>query len=58
MSDQVLKIDENNDIRFLRFGDGDARVCNSFGYDFYPLNLYLMPCMVSETWDFSHNFLF
>jgi hypothetical protein len=25
---------------------------------FSPLNLYLMPCMVSETWDFSHNFLF
>jgi hypothetical protein len=25
---------------------------------FSPLNLYLMPCMVSETWDFSHNLLF
>jgi hypothetical protein len=34
---------------FLRFGDGDAQVCNSFGYDFYPLNLCSMPCMVSET---------
>jgi hypothetical protein len=43
---------------FLRFGDGDARVCNSFRYDFYLLNLCLMPCMVSETWDFSHNLLF
>jgi hypothetical protein len=43
---------------FLRFGDGDARVCNSFRYDFSPLNLCLMPYMVSETWDFSHNFLF
>jgi hypothetical protein len=37
--------------------DGDARVCNSFGYDFSHLNLYLMPCMVSETWDLSHNLL-
>jgi hypothetical protein len=27
----------------LRLGDGDARVCNSFGYDFSHLNLYLMP---------------
>jgi hypothetical protein len=27
-------------------------------YDFSPLNLCLMPCMVSETWDFSHNLLF
>jgi hypothetical protein len=43
---------------FLRFGDGDARVCNSFRYDFSPLNLYLMTYMVSETWDFSHNLLF
>jgi hypothetical protein len=43
---------------FLRFGDGDARVCNSFGYDFSPLNLCLIPYMVSETWDFSHNLLF
>jgi hypothetical protein len=43
---------------FLRFGDGDARGCNSPGYDFSPLNLCLMPCMVSETWDFSHNLLF
>jgi hypothetical protein len=43
---------------FLRFGDGDARVCNSFRYDFSPLNLCLMPCMVSETWDFFHNLLF
>jgi hypothetical protein len=25
---------------------------------FSPLNLCLMPCMVSETWDFSHNFFF
>jgi hypothetical protein len=25
---------------------------------FSPLNLCLMPCMVSETWDFSHNLLF
>jgi hypothetical protein len=25
---------------------------------FYPLNLCLIPYMVSETWDFSHNFLF
>jgi hypothetical protein len=25
---------------------------------FSPLNLYLMPCMVSETCDFSHNLLF
>jgi hypothetical protein len=25
---------------------------------FSHLNLYLMPCMVSETWYFSHNFLF
>jgi hypothetical protein len=43
---------------FLRFGDGDARVCNSFRYDFSPLNLCLIPCMSSETWDFSHNLLF
>jgi hypothetical protein len=43
---------------FLRLGDGNARVCNSLGYDFSHLNLYLMPCMVSETWDFSHNLLF
>jgi hypothetical protein len=43
---------------FLRFGDSDARACNSFGYDFSPLNLCLMPCMVSETWNFSHNLLF
>jgi hypothetical protein len=42
----------------FRLGDGDARVCNSFGYDFSPLNLCLMPCMVSETWNFSHNLLF
>jgi hypothetical protein len=42
----------------LKFGDGDARVCNSFGYDFSHLNLCLMPCIVSETWDFSHNLLF
>jgi hypothetical protein len=32
---------------FLRLGDGDARVCNSFGCDFSPLNLCLIPCMVS-----------
>jgi hypothetical protein len=43
---------------FLRLGDGDARVCNSLRYDFSHLNLYLMPCMVSENWDFSHNLLF
>jgi hypothetical protein len=43
---------------FLRLGDGDPRVCNSLGYDFSHLNLYLMPCMVSETWGFSHNLLF
>jgi hypothetical protein len=43
---------------FLRFCDGDARVCNSFGYDFSPLNLCLMTCMVSETWDFSHKLPF
>jgi hypothetical protein len=42
----------------LRFDDGDAQVCNYFGYDFSHLNLYLMPCVVSETWDFSHNLLF
>jgi hypothetical protein len=46
MSDQVLKIDENSDVRFFRFGDGDARVRNDFGYDFSPLNLCLMPCML------------
>jgi hypothetical protein len=38
---------------FLRFVDGDARVCNSFGYDFSPLNLCLIPYMVSETLDLS-----
>jgi hypothetical protein len=54
MSDQVLKIDEKSDARF----DGDARVCNSFGYDFTPFNLCLMPCMVSETWDLSNNLFF
>jgi hypothetical protein len=32
----------------LRFGDGDALVRNSFVYDFSPLNLCLMPCMVSD----------
>jgi hypothetical protein len=58
MSYQVLKIDKNSDTRFLRFSDGDARVCNSFGLDFSPINLCLMPYMVSETWDFSHNLLF
>jgi hypothetical protein len=25
---------------FLKFGDGDARICNSFRYDFSPLNLF------------------
>jgi hypothetical protein len=25
---------------------------------FSPLNLHLIPCMVIETWDFSHNLLF
>jgi hypothetical protein len=25
---------------------------------FSPLNLYLVHCMVSETWDFYHNLLF
>jgi hypothetical protein len=54
MSDQVLKIDEKSDARF----DGDAWVCNSFGYDFTPFNLCLMPCMVSETWDLSNNLFF
>jgi hypothetical protein len=43
---------------FLRFSDGDVRVCNSLGYDLSHLNLYLMPYMVSETWDFSHKLLF
>jgi hypothetical protein len=43
---------------FFRLGDGDARVCNSLRYEFSHLNLYLMPCMVSGTWDFSHNLLF
>jgi hypothetical protein len=57
MSDQVLKIDENSDIRFW----GSVMVMHGFAILwvwFSPLNLCLMPCMVSETWDFSHSLLF
>jgi hypothetical protein len=56
MSEQVLKIDENNDVRFW----GLVIVMHGFAIPLgmTSLNLCLMPCMVSETWDFSHNLLF